>query len=459
MRLAIAVLVLVVTVGAARAVPLEVLHTLCVAQSARTLTALPTATRDAALQALADAGWTTLRVDFAWSLIEPQRGQLDFTAYDALVDAARAHGLRVVGVLTGGTAWAAPAGATDPENTPPADPADYARFAAAVAKHWKKPPAGQTQAIAGWELWDEPNAPTHWQPAPDAVAYAKLASAAVRAIRKVDKRVAVSTGGLASFDDVATYGANWAFLGTVGRVKAFRAHRAKFTAASFHPSSWFFVTGAAPESSANPLRRSLVGQIEDFVTRESAAKIFLRPWITALGWHTAPMPDGGLPPGVTEAQQAQYLVRATTLALSQGIERICWATLVDGTDPVHVAADAFGLLRRDGDALQPKPAWTAAQTFATQLAGTIFLQDLRDSLGLEAGAFALCFRSSAGKRTSVVFWSTGDTVPVVFSDIPDDTKTVTLTPIDGGPAQTYPEGTRSVVVQLNPSPVILRIQE
>src|SRR5262245_33643988 len=100
---------------------------LCVSWSGPPLLALAPEAREAYLAALAGAGWRLLRTDFTWAAIEPERGRVDFAAYDALVERAAAHGIALLGLLDYGTPWAATAAPPGDDRFPPDDPAEFAR--------------------------------------------------------------------------------------------------------------------------------------------------------------------------------------------------------------------------------------------------------------------------------------------------------------------------------------------
>jgi O-antigen ligase len=116
---------------------------------------------DARLALLASNKIRAVRQAFRWSDIEPQQGRFDWTASDRVINAARKHGIKLFVVLHNTPGWArglsgsaeAPAIAT----APPADPADFARFAGAFARRYDD---GQT--VLAYQIWDEPNLSSAW---------------------------------------------------------------------------------------------------------------------------------------------------------------------------------------------------------------------------------------------------------------------------------------------------------
>jgi hypothetical protein len=153
----------------------------------------------------------------------------------------------------------------------------------------------------------------------------------------------------------------------------------------------------------------------DRLTESRASRLPL--WLTELGWHTAPESGTPLfPPGVSELDQARFLVRSTVLALSQLAERVCWYTLLDypnfATDKEH----AFGLFRYQpaptAATLDPKPAYHAARTLASVLGATRFSKDMRVALGVPPDGYAFAFRSGKPRRIVFVLWAVREGVPL-----------------------------------------------
>src|SRR5881628_2439286 len=83
--------------------------------------------------ALTNARWIRVHVD--WHAIEKVRGQYDWGYVDRWIDGARARGMRVLGLITNTPDWAKAPGTA--LYAPPIDVADYATFAAAVAKRYR----------------------------------------------------------------------------------------------------------------------------------------------------------------------------------------------------------------------------------------------------------------------------------------------------------------------------------
>ena len=67
--------------------------------------------------------------------------------------------------------------------------ADYVAYAKATVRHFKK-------HVKYWEIWNEPDSKTYWQPQDDMAAYAQLLKAVYPAIKKEDPTAKVVIGGM-----------------------------------------------------------------------------------------------------------------------------------------------------------------------------------------------------------------------------------------------------------------------
>ena len=61
---------------------------------------------DSVATTLQENGFRVVRQVFAWSMIEPERGQFVWERHDRVVDALRSHGIQIVAVLARSPEWA-----------------------------------------------------------------------------------------------------------------------------------------------------------------------------------------------------------------------------------------------------------------------------------------------------------------------------------------------------------------
>jgi hypothetical protein len=147
---------------------------------------------------IAASGATWVRFDFDWSQIQPDNATAyNWAPYDSIVAAAGAQHLHVLGIIDFTPAWARLNGCGS-KQCPPASPAAYGHFAAALAGRYA------SKGVHDWEIWNEPNSPQFWQPGANPKAYVSLLSAAYSALHAADSHAYVLTGGLSPQPDNAT---------------------------------------------------------------------------------------------------------------------------------------------------------------------------------------------------------------------------------------------------------------
>ena len=367
--------------------------------------------RAAAYRRLRDAGVEAVRLDLNWVDVEPAGEppfDFDFRERDREVEAIRRAGLRVIGLLayghpdhsTGGAVVGAtparegipPLYVANAQYFPPDDPADFARYAAAVASHYG-------DEVMAWELWNEENAGARfWPPREDPPAYARLLCAAYRAVKEVDPRTPALYGGLfypgASAGPTGMSGP--AFLQATYDSDP-RLGRC-FDALAYHPYPYPFT---APELEV-PVRGSVLsaaGELRAVLARNGDGGKPL--WITEIGW-----PTNDRSYGVPERKQAQYVARMQAASFAQRLPVLTFFAYGDGQDPSGFDQEsAFGFFRADGS---PKPAYRALGTFARVFRRSRFHADRSRALGLPAaepneqgGGFALEYRRPGARVTAL----------------------------------------------------------
>jgi hypothetical protein len=246
----------------------------------------------------------------------------------------------VLGGIVYTPSWARPAGSSA---TWGPDPSAYASFAAAAVRHYA------ALGVHAYEVWNEPNTPSSWKPAPSPAAYAAVLKAAYVAIKGADPSATVLTGATAPAPSDGTSYSPVDFLRGIYA----NGGRGYFDAVGHHPycspaypgdahdwSAWYQMYGTSPS-----LRSVMVAH------GDGAKKI----WATEFGAPTGgPAGDSGV---VSQAQQASMLTRAYQL-----FSGYSWAGPLffyqgrdQGTDTSN-SEDFYGLLNRD---FTPKPAYTA----------------------------------------------------------------------------------------------------
>jgi hypothetical protein len=140
-------------------------------------------------------GARTIRFPLTWSTVQPYNdGRWNWSVYDRLFAAARAHGLGVILTPTDAPCWAHPllgCHSAGGEALPP-DPA----FDGAWEEFIRRV-VGRYPALSALEVWNEPNSVPFWAPTPDPERYTELLKGAYRASRSVRPDIPVLFGGLA----------------------------------------------------------------------------------------------------------------------------------------------------------------------------------------------------------------------------------------------------------------------
>jgi polysaccharide biosynthesis protein PslG len=286
--------------------------------------------------ALDDLGARWVRVEVNWAEVEPSRGAYhpwSLEQIDAAVRRNRAAGRQVVVMIGKAPQWAS---GTADHGTPPRDPADFARFAAFMARRYA------ADGVAGYEIWNEPNIGRFWGGRPDAAAYVALLRAAGGAIRAADPGTQIVFGGL-STNDLAYVRAAYA-AGAEGL----------FDVMALHPYSC--------EARIDDVKRTGDGVIApgSFLGYRAVRAFMVaqgdaRPmWFTELGWSTTSEPCG-----VSEAAQAQRLESSIELmdrdpyvqaVMFYNLRNNYWLRNADTTEA------RYGLLTSD---FRAKPAYAA----------------------------------------------------------------------------------------------------
>jgi hypothetical protein len=299
---------------------------------------------DAESSAMRAAGVQTERMEIAWDLVEPQRGQYDFALSDRKILATAKAGIDVLAIVVRTPSWAA----QQPGQvfSPPRDPADYAAFVTTlVARYgpdgelWREHPDVPKRPVEAWQIWNEPNIGVYWTAQPFMRGYARLLNAAYAAIKQTDPKATVVMAGLANF--------SWRDL---KRLFERGGATLRFDVAAVHPFS------GRPSNSVK-----IVGLNRRVLNRHGAKG---KPiWLTELTWSSAKGKKRKLTQNweTTEAGQAQRLRAAYRLFVkARGVlklERIYWYTwvTVDRDSPNSFDYSGLRTLLPDGRVVD-KPA-------------------------------------------------------------------------------------------------------
>jgi hypothetical protein len=333
-----------------------------------------TAGHERDLDMIAAAGFKWVRQDFFWAGTERQKGQYDWSEYDALTADLDKRGMHAYYILDySNPLYENAVTSTNPVTHKPehdviASPQQpesvgaFAKWAAAAAEHFRG------RGVI-WEIWNEPNI-SFWKPKPDAAQYTTLALATAKAVRAADPHACLVAP--------ATSGFQWDFLETVlssGILKY-------LDAVSVHP-----YRGKKPETAAADFAR-LRELIKAHAPAGENIPIISGEW----GYSSNTK-------GVSQDTQAAYIARQQLSNLLNGVPLSIWYDWKnDGPNP-NENEHNFGTVT---GTLQPKPAYLSIQNLIRELAG--YHIAYRGDTG-DTNDFMLIFTNSLGK-TKLAVWTT-----------------------------------------------------
>jgi hypothetical protein len=378
--------------------------------------------QDTAIQLMQEAGVQWAREEIFWHQVQAQpngpyrwTGSNGFYNYDASIARLDKAGINVLGLLDYSPAWTAGTSATLNDWID-----DWGDFVYTTVLRY----GAQRGQIKHWEIWNEPNLRRFgYENGIHSVGdYVRLLDVARAAAKAADPEAVIVLAGITSIwseiptpqdYDVATY------LQLLYEAGGWNS----FDILAIHP-----YRPGAPEAAS--LRRDTNQDFEaelrvvDGLLERFGHK---RVWITEVSWSSY---DGFY--GVTETEQAAYLVRMYMLALSHPwVERIFWYNFRDDTAPNAPYTKPeynrqepefhWGLLRRayplDADSGNlRKPAFVAYRTMTEVLGGMTPQTQIANGYDEKMpGTFA--YHYSGNGRNALVMWRIyGSTSPVITLD-------------------------------------------
>jgi hypothetical protein len=283
----------------------------------------------------------TLRMNLAWGTVQGSSGAgYDWSHYDGVVGDAAKNGIRVLPTVYSSPQWAEPSPEYPPLGGRLGEFEDFAR--AAVERYgsdgsfWKENPGIPKLPITLWQLWNEPNSPLFWKPAPNASDYLELLRSFDSTVGRADRKAQVMLGGL--FPTPRGGNSMEGFMTELYEGGA----QGHFDAAAIHP----YAANPANALASTADLRNVMNESGD---RDTPI------WITEVGWASAGQPSGLT---VGPERQAAYLRQTFDLAAQHrerlGIDGVIWYSLNDTPGPLWPGH--CGLFTLDGAA---KPSWDA----------------------------------------------------------------------------------------------------
>lgn len=290
-----------------------------------------------ALDAIAAAGFRSVRQRFPWEQIEPAPGVFQWAPWDAIVTEATARGLELAAVLDGSPAWARPPADAANSLAPPASRADFGRFAAAFAQRYGS-------SLRLYQVWNEPNIAPHWgSRSVDAADYSGLLREAAVQLRSADPDAMILLAALAPTTEPG--GLNQSDLAYLDALYAAGA------------APWFDAAAAQPYGFDRPPEDDPAPERLNFRRAELLRQVMLRRgdaatplWLSAFGWRSAADEVGGPWPSVSVETQAAWAAAAMEWARrywdwTVGLAWAVWQPAAPPSDPRW----GFALVSADGE--------------------------------------------------------------------------------------------------------------
>lgn len=311
---------------------------------------------------IAAAGFRFVRMDFAWSHVERERGKYNFSGYERLVNSLARRKIRPLFILDYGNRLYDGGLAPHTEEGRTA----FCKFAAAGAKRF----AGKGVL---WEIWNEPDLDKFWRPKANVEDYCALAVEVCKALREADPKCSIVAP--------ATAGIKLKFI-----EKVFEAGLLKWLdGVTVHP-----YRGRAPETVTREYKK-----LRELIDKYAPAGKKGLPILSG-EWGYSLLHHGGIP--FSAEKQACYLARQFLINLMNDVRLSIWYDWHDdGPDPKETEHN-FGIVTFKYDL---KPSYLSAKTLLHTLSGLKFA----GRIPLESPSdYALSF--SNGKKRVVTAWTT-----------------------------------------------------
>jgi hypothetical protein len=405
-----------------------------------------------------NAGASWVVTYFGWQDVEPVRGAANWASYDAQFLAAKKAGMEIGVLVSGVPNWAR--GTTYPYTGggPGMLVAEFADFLARAAERYDGDgvaDAPGSPVVKYWTLFAEPDYCGFLQngvctPRSEGeafkggwgmsgAAYAAMLQEARDAIKRAAPNAVVTNGGLA-FDYF--FGETYPTPSNPNRQGIYvRNFLADVIAAGGRQYMDMLAVHFYPVTMSNWVDKlaALYNTARDGTQRQQMLSL---PLISPeMGFWSS---EAG---GSSEQMQAIRLVQMFTRGLSQGIQRMAWFAVFDGSP--DIPTEIHGLFRGN-DLNSPKPAYWAYKTLTFQLHGFRYERAYYTEAGSPTGwdHEAYLFHRRADDARMLVAWANpGSQNPDGVSEVVVDGPQVTVVNMLGGLSQSNPYDFQRLVIQ------------
>lgn len=287
-----------------------------------------------AVARVGESGADWVREDIHWYRIQRTPDAHEWQYYDDAFAQLTQRGLNILAVLGHPPGWATPNPHDDPyaNSFAAPDPDLFAAWAAETVARYR-------HHITYWQIWNEPDNASFWQPSPNPRAYAALVNATARAIAAVAPEAIIVAAGVNPF--------NPDFLMAAAQAGLWNS----IDIVAIHP----YVSPHAPHQSGLAQAKLMLSAL--------FARYGPRPvWATEVGWSSG-VSDRDPLGQLDDRTQAAYLAQGIPMLWQSGIDVVFWYAL---KDEQH---NPYGLIRwgaGSDDVSQVRPAYAAFQATAQQ---------------------------------------------------------------------------------------------
>ncbi len=297
--------------------------------------------QDEHIDKLKELGVQVSRSGVFWQMVEPVRGQKNWTLTDKWVNDLNNAGIKPLISILGSAAWAngtTPSDTTNYMMVVPTEEAAFNQWVENYRLYVHEMVVRYKDKVKLWELWNEPNWHEFWLPAPNPEHYVRWAQVMEREIKSVQPDAQVAYAGLTVLDGYSGM--------TAGDIKGKDFLQAMYNAGarpdivSLHP---YALTNAAPDQYSVGDGISTFRDVETIkAVMDANGQSSKKLWLTEFGW------DADV---VTEAVKAQYLERSFSL-IRDSWPYVTLATwYLDFLGPPVIPAtttSGYGLMKVDG---------------------------------------------------------------------------------------------------------------
>jgi hypothetical protein len=272
-----------------------------------------------------EVGATATRLFISWSAVEPAPGVWDWGQFDQQYQEIVAGGMRPLIVAFAAPCWAqnANTGCVPLYGSPPAPSydGDWSAYVRELALRYPR--------AIGIEIWNEPNLTSEFWPQVDPLRYTQLLKEAYLAIKSVDPKMPVVSGGLLLGD--GTGSSQWSGYAD----QTFLADMYAAGAARWMDALGVHVYPSDPATANSPevwdpaaMTRWLAAAN---AVREAAGAPSVPIWITEMGVSTAG--ESEFPAPLTPAQQATDLISMIRMAQADKQVGLAFIDTLQDADP------------------------------------------------------------------------------------------------------------------------------